>query len=125
MLTPHQHGKGSGWFKFQIEIPTDDELSNYVNNTWSTVSAPYDNRDPVSITYLLSNYVPTSPLAIWTSSYLNLVPFRAVFLNSQELTDHPYSAPNNFSSSIIRKILIDQQLVVNDNHGSAMGQDYI
>ena len=56
-----------------------------------------------------------------------LVPFRAVFLNSEELTDHRYSAPNNFSSSIIRKLLIDQQLggVVNDDHGSAMGQDYI
>ena len=112
---------------FRLKIPTDDELSNYVNNTWSTVSAPYDNRDPVSINYLLSNYVPTSPLAVWTSSYLNLVPFRALYLNSVELTDHRYSAPNNFSSSIIRKILIDQQLggVVNDDHGSAMGQDYI
>ena len=93
---------------FRLKIPTDDELSNYVNNTWNTVSAPYDNRDPVSINHLLSNYVPTTPLAVWTSSHLNLVHFRAVFLNSQELTDHRYSAPNNFSSSIIRKILIDQ-----------------
>ena len=46
---------------FRLKIPTDDELSNYVNNTWNTVSAPYDNRDPVSINYLLNNYVHTTP----------------------------------------------------------------
>ena len=76
---------------------------------------------------MLSNYVETSPIATWTSSYLNLVPFRAVYINSPELTNNHYSAPNSYSSSIIRKILISQQLggVVNDDHGSAFGQDYI
>ena len=90
---------------YKIKIPTDEELANYVNSTWDTGSTPYDNRNPVSINYLLSNYVATSPLSVWTSSYLNLVPFRAVYINSPELTDH-YSAPNSYSSSIVRKILI-------------------
>ena len=34
---------------FRLKVPTDNELSNYVNGTWNTVSAPYDNRDPKSI----------------------------------------------------------------------------
>ena len=112
---------------YKVKIPTDEELSNYVNGTWNTTQSSYDNRNPVSINYLLSNYVETSPIATWTSSYLNLVPFRAVYINSPELTDNHYSAPNSYSSSIIRKILISQQLggVVNDDHGSAFGQDYI
>ena len=98
-----------------------------MNSTWDTGSIPYDNRNPVSINYLLSNYVATSPLSVWTSSYLNLVPFRAVYINSPELTDNHYSAPNSYSSSIIRKVLINQQLggVVNDDHGGAFGEDFI
>ena len=112
---------------YKVKIPTDTELGNYVNGQWDSSSAPYDNRNAVSINYLLSNYVATSPLSVWTSSYLNLVPFRAVYINSPELTDNHYSAPNSYSSSIIRKILINQQLggVVNDDHGGAFGEDFI
>ena len=82
---------------------------------------PYDNRNPVSINYLFSNYVATSPLSVWTSSYLNLVPFRAVSLKFPELTDNHYSAPSSYSSSTVRKILINQQLggVVDDDHDGA------
>ena len=112
---------------YKVKIPTDEELNNYVNGTWNTTQANYDNRNPLSINYLLSNYVETSPLSVWTSSYLNLVPFRAVYINSPELTDHHYSAPTSYSSSIIRKILTNQQLggVVNDDHGGAFGEDFI
>ena len=76
---------------------------------------------------MLSNYVETSPLTVWTSSYLNLVPFRALYLTSPELSDGHYASPNSYSSSIIRKILINQQLggVVNDDHGGAFSQDYL
>ena len=112
---------------YKVKIPTGEELGNYVNGQWDTGSVPYDNRNPVSINYLLSNYVATSPLSVWTSSYLNLVPFRAVYINSPELTDNHYSAPNSYSSSIVRKILINQQLggIVNDDHGGAFGEDFI
>ena len=112
---------------YKVKIPTDTELSNYVNGTWDSVSAPYDNRDPVSINYLLSNYVPTTGgLTTWTSSYLNLVPFRSVMIHCPELADHHYSSPSSYSSNIVRKILIDQQLggVVNDNN-TAFHEDYI
>ena len=61
---------------YTIKIPTDDELSNYVNGVWDTGQSNYDNRNPVSINYLLSNFVATSPIATWTSSYLNLVPIQ-------------------------------------------------
>ena len=112
---------------YKVKIPTNEELANYVNDQWNTSQANYDNRNPVSINYLLSNYVATSPLSVWTSSYLNLVPFRAVYINSPELTDNHYSAPNSYSSSIVRKVLINQQLggVVNDDHGGAFGEDFI
>ena len=42
----------------EVKTPTDEELSNYVNGTWDSVSAPYDNRDPVnqlSVEQLCSN----------------------------------------------------------------------
>ena len=111
---------------YKIKIPTDVELSNYVNGTWNTTQANYDNRNPTSINYLLSNYVPTSPLTIWTSSYLNLVPFRAVYINSPDLTDHHYNSPASYSSSIIRKVLVDSQLggIINDN-STPLHSDYI
>ena len=112
---------------YKVKIPTDTELANYVNGTWDSGSAPYNNRDPVSINYLLSNFVPTNGgLTTWTSSYLNLVPFRSVMLHYPELADHHYSSPASYSSNIVRKILIDQQLggVVNDNN-TAFHEDYI
>ena len=113
---------------FKLKIPTDTELNSYVGSEWNRGDADYNNTVPLSINYLLSNFVATSGgLTTWTSSYLNLIPFRALYLNSPELTDHRYSSPSTYSSSIIRKILIDQQLggVVNDAHSGAMSEDYI
>ena len=113
---------------FKLKIPTDEELSSYVGSGWNRNDADYNNTIPLSINYLLSNFVPTNGgLTTWTSSYLNLIPFRALYLNSPDLTDHRYSSPVSYSSSIIRKILIDQQLggVVNDAHAGAMSEDYI
>ena len=113
---------------FKLKIPTDEELQTYVNNTWNRNDADYNSTAPLSINYLLSNYVETNGgLTTWTSSYLNLIPFRALYLNSPELTDHKYSSPQNYSSSIIRKILIDQQLggIVNDSHSGNMSEDFI
>ena len=111
---------------YKLKVPTDVELSNYVNGTWDTTQANYDNRNPTSINYLLSSYVPTSPLTTWTSSYLNLVPFRAVYINSPDLTDHHYDSPASYSSSIIRKVLVDSQLggIINDN-STPLHSDYI
>ena len=102
---------------YTIKIPTDEELENYVNGVWDTGQSNYDNRNIVSINYLLSNFVPTSPIAAWTSSYLNLVPFRNVFITSNALSDYHYSAPNSYSSSIIKKVLVTEQLggIINDN----------
>ena len=113
---------------FKLKIPTDVELSTYVDLAWNRGDADYNSIVPLSINYLLSNFVATNGgLTTWTSSYLNLVPFRALYLNSPELTDHKYSSPENYSSSIIRKILIDQQLggIVNDAHSGAMSEDFI
>ena len=74
----------------------------------------------------MSNYVPSSPLSVWTSSYLNLVPFRAVCINSPDLTDHHYNCPASYSSSIIKKVLVDSQLggIINDN-STPLHSDYI
>ena len=112
---------------YKVKIPTDDELKKYVGGTWDVGSAPYNSNDPVSINYLLSNFVATNGgLTVWTSSYLNLVPFRSVMLHCPELADHHYSSPASYSSNIVRKILIDQQLsgVVNDNN-TAFHEDFL
>ena len=112
---------------YKVKIPTDEELANYVGGTWNVGSAPYNSKDPVSINYLLSNFVATNGgLTTWTSSYLNLVPFRSVMLHCPELADHHYPSPASYSSNIVRKILIDQQLggVVNDNN-TAFHEDYL
>ena len=111
---------------YKLKIPTDAELKNYVNNTWNTTQSNYDSSNPLSINYLLSNYISTSPLTTWTSSYLNLVPFRAVYINSPELADHHISAPSNYSSSIIRKVLVSEQLggIINDT-SAPLSEDYI
>ena len=111
---------------YKLKIPTDTELKNYVNNQWNTTQSNYDSSNPLSINYLLSNYISTSPLTTWTSSYPNLVPFRAVYINSPELADHHISAPSNYSSSIIRKVLVSEQLggIINDT-SAPLSEDYI
>ena len=111
---------------YKVKIPTNDELENYVNNTWNTTQENYDSSNPLSINYLLSNYVPSNPLTVWTSSYLNLVPFRYIFISSPELSDYRYSAPNTYSSSIIKKVLVNSQLggIINDA-GSSLSEDFI
>ena len=111
---------------YKVKIPTDDELSNYVNGTWNTTQANYDSNNPLSINYLLSNYVPSNPLTVWNSSYLNLVPFRYIFISSATLSDYKYSAPTTYSSSIIKKVLVNSQLggIINDA-GSSLSEDYI
>ena len=111
---------------YKLKIPTDTELKNYVNNQWNTTQSNYDSSNPLSINYLLSNYISTSPLTTWTSPYLNLVPFRAVYINSPELADHHISAPSNYSSSIIRKVLVSEQLggIINDT-SAPLSEDYI
>jgi len=87
----------------KVKIPTDDELSNHVGNTWNTIQASYDSKNILSINYRLSNYVPSNPLTVWNFSFLNLVPFPYLFMSSPELSDYKYSAPNTYSSSIIEK----------------------
>jgi hypothetical protein len=49
-----------------------------------------------------------------------------VFITSNALSDYRYSAPNSYSSSIIRKGLGTEQLggIINDNH-SIHQEDYI
>ena len=109
-------------YKVKIHV----ELSNYVNNQWDTNTANYDSKSILSINYLLSNYVPSNPLTVWNSSYLNLVPFRYLFISSPELLDYRYSAPNTYSSGIIKKVLITKQLggKINDA-GATLNEDYI
>ena len=111
---------------YKLKIPTDTELKNYVGGNWDNISVPYDSSNPLSINYLLSNYVATSPIATWTSSYLNLIPFRAVYINSPELADHHLMSPSTYSSSIIRKVLVSEQLggIINDN-SAPLSEDYI
>ena len=111
---------------YKLKIPTDVELSNYLNNTWNTTQENYDSSKPLSTNYLLSNYVATSPLTTWTSSYLNLVPFRAIYINSPELADHHLMSPSTYSSSIIRKVLVNSQLggITNDT-SAPLSEDYI
>ena len=74
----------------------------------------------------MSNYIPSSPLTVWNSSYLNLAPFRYLFISSPELSDYKYSAPNTYSSSIIKKVLVSSQLggIINDQ-GATLNEDYI
>ena len=111
---------------YKLKIPTDTELKNYVNNQWNTTQSNYDSSNALSINYLLSNYVATSPIATWTSSYLNLVPFRAVYINSPELADHHLMSPSTYSSSIIRKVIVSEQLggIINDT-SAPLSEDYI
>ena len=112
---------------YKFKIPTDEELATYVGSEWDTTQTDYDSSNIVSINYLISNYVATSPLTTFTSSYLNLVPFRSVLLHCPELADHRYSSPSTDSSNIVRKINIDQQLrrAVNDAYGGAFAEDFL
>ena len=105
----------------KFKIPTDTELGNYVSNTWNGTSDGhdvYDNTELLSINYVLSNYVPTSLLTVWTSSYLNLVPFRCVMLHCPELADHHYSSPSqtSFAKFLLINNLVGLQMMLTVGH---------
>ena len=93
---------------YKIKIPIHEELETYVNGEWKKGQFEYDNLKPKSINYLLSNYIAYDPASFWLSGYFNLVPFQNICINC--LSDYKYSAPNNFSSSVIKKNQINQQL---------------
>jgi hypothetical protein len=112
---------------FKLKIPTNDELATYVGGAWNRGETEYDSTNPLSINYLLSNYVPTNGgLTTWNSSYLNLVPFNSVFISCVDLSDGHYAAPNAFSGSIIKKVVMDSQLggIIHDN-SVPLHSDYI
>jgi hypothetical protein len=112
---------------FKLKIPTNDELATYVGGAWNRGETEYDSTNPLSINYLLSNYVPTNGgLTTWNSSYLNLVPFNSVFISCVDLSDGHYAAPNAFSGSIINKVVMDSQLggIIHDN-SVPLHSDYI
>ena len=95
---------------YKIKIPTDEELETYANGEWNRGQFEYDNLRPKAINYLLSNYIAYEPATSWLSGYFNLVPFANIYINCPQLSDYKYSAPNNFSSSVIKKNQINQQL---------------
>ena len=95
---------------YKIKIPTDEELETYVNDKWDRGQFEYDNLRPKSINYLLSNYIAYDPASSWLSGYFNLVPFANVFSNCSQLSDYKYSAPNNFSSAVIKKFILINNL---------------
>ena len=87
----------------KIKIPTDEELETYVNGEWDRGQFEYDNLRQKSVSFLLSNNIAYDPASSWLSGYFNLVPFHNVYINSPQLSDYKYSAPNNFCSSVIKK----------------------
>ena len=111
---------------YTFKFPTDEELQNYVGSLWDVGQTTYDSSNPISINYLLSNYVPTSPLTTFTSSYMNLVPFRSLMIHCPQLADHRYSSPSSYSSNIVKKVIIDAQLggIVNEIN-SAFHEDFL
>ena len=52
---------GLPYITYTIKTPTDEELQNYVNGVWDTGQSNYDNRNPVSINYLLSHFCSYKP----------------------------------------------------------------
>ena len=95
---------------YKIKTPTDEELETYVNGEWNRGQFEYDNLRPKAINHVLSNYIAYEPATCWLSGYFDLVPFANVFINCSQLSNYKYSAPNNFSSAVITKVHINQQL---------------
>lgn len=82
-------------------------------------------KNPVSINYLLNNFAPTSPIAVWTSSYLNLVPPRYIIITWNSLSGYDYSAPNSYWSWIIKKALVTEQLTgIIDDKSAPHSEDF-
>lgn len=82
-------------------------------------------KNPVSINYLLNNFAPTSPIAVWTSSYLNLAPLRYIIITWNSLSGYDYSAPNSYWSWIIKKALVTEQLTgIIDDKSAPHSEDF-
>ena len=83
---------------YSFKIPTDKELQE--SSIWNGNIL----EDPMSVNNLVGNYeekVPTS--GTWTSGLMNLNPLNSLYIVCTELNDFHYSAPDGYSSSIIKK----------------------
>ena len=83
---------------YSFKIPTDKELQE--TSIWQGSNI----LDPMSVNNLVGNYeekVPTS--GTWQGNLMNLNPFNSLYIVCTELSDFHYSAPDNYSNSIIKK----------------------
>ena len=105
---------------YSFKIPTDKELK----------AVPWDGQtltDPMSINKIIGNYEEKTPTsATWSSGLFNLNPFNSIYILSPELSDFHYSAPDGYSSSIIKKVnLMFNVGGVTVNSSAPLLNDYI
>ena len=85
---------------YKLKVPTDSELA------FGTVFNGANVPEHLSINQLIGNYIIKEPAISYTSGFFNLIPFNAVYIVCNELSDFHYSAPNSYSSGIIKKVPI-------------------
>ena len=83
---------------YKFKVPTDSELA------FGTVFNGANVPEHLSINQLIGNYIIKEPAISYTSGFFNLIPFNAVYIVCNELSDFHYSAPNSYSSGIIKKV---------------------
>ena len=83
---------------YKLKVPTDSELA------FGTVFNGAHVPEHLSINQLIGNYIIKEPAVSYTSGFFNLIPFNAVYIVCNELSDFHYSAPNSYSSGIIKKV---------------------
>ena len=89
---------------YKLKVPTDSELA------FGTVFNGANVPEHLSINQLIGNYIIKEPAISYTSGFFNLIPFNAVYIVCNELSDFHYSAPNSYSSGIIKKVPITTNL---------------
>ena len=83
---------------YSFKLPTDKELQE--SSIWNGNIL----EDPISVNNLTGNYeAKVATNNTWTSGLLNFNPFNALYIVCTELSDFPYSAPDGYSNSIIKK----------------------
>ena len=105
---------------YKFKVPTDADL--VFGSIWQGTNL----TEPLSINKLIGNYIQKEPNISWTSSFFNLIPFNAVYIVCNELSDFYYSSPNSYSSGIIKKVPITTNVGgVSFQTASVLPSDYI
>ena len=96
---------------YKAKFLTDDEIYETTDPVWSIIFRGDKRIRPQSINKMIGNYSATQTVittsSLFTSFPIDLNPYRILYISCPELSNYNQHIPTGYSSSIIKKVLVN------------------